>query len=1083
MCGAALAPADVREERKVVTVLFTDLVGFTSRSERLDPEDVRATLSPYYARLRAQIEQRGGTVEKFIGDAVMAVFGAPVAHEDDPERAVRTALAIRDALQEEAPDLQIRTAVNTGEALVSLGARPSEGEGFVSGDVVNTAARLQSAAPIDGILVGEATYRATRNVIEYRDADPVRAKGKAEPIPAWEAVSARSRLGVDVEQRQRTQLVGRDREVALLVDAVARCRNEATAQLVTLVGVPGIGKSRLVGELLRLLDEDPDLYTWRQGRSLPYGETQSFWALGEMVKAQAGILETDDGADAEKKLVAMLDELLPDPAERRWVESHLRPLAGVAGGADEASDRRDEAFSAWLRFFEALAEHHPLVLIFEDLHWADEGLLDFVDHLCGWISGVPMLVVGTARPELLDRRPGWGGGKRNATTVSIAALSADETARLLASLLEQTLLPAEVQTQVLRHAEGNPLYAEEYVRMLQDRGLLVRSATGWQLTQDTDLPVPETVQGMIAARLDALTADEKELVQDASVIGKVFWPAALPSGANAAALHTLERKEFIRRDRRSAVAGETQYAFLHLLVRDVAYGQIPRARRVDKHRAAAEWIASLSRDRSEDRSEMLAHHYRQALALAGAAGIDTGALRAPALAALAEASEKAATLNAWAAAEELAEAALALTDADDRIRPELQLRVGRAKGLRGMPDLALLETASAGFLAHGDAERAAETEALLSWSYWWLGDGEPSREHSDRALELVRELPVSVSKTRAYAQAARRSAIGGDGTRGIELARETLTMAETLEHDELASHALNTLGLARTHAGDLGGLEDLQRSIVLADRSNVPDEMAKSRNNLANQLFMLGRLDEATALWEACRDVSQRFGVVAGLLWADGELMIDCEARGNLAEALDLSERVSAAANERDQVYNASRGIRCKVLATLGRVDEALADTALVLERAREVEDPQHLGGCLALLTFVLYAGGRDAEASALLDEVLADPTLMYHAQFGPEVPLLLVEHGRIADYGRAVAGSERHGLWAEAVDAVTNGDLVGAADIYGAMGAKFGEAWARLLAAERGQSGQLERAHTYFVAQGAVPYVRRCEALLSASA
>jgi len=557
MCGAALAAADVREERKVVSVLFTDLVGFTSRSERLDPEDVRATLSPYYARLREQIEQRGGTVEKFIGDAVMAVFGAPVTHEDDAERAVRTALAIREALREEAPDLQIRTAVNTGEALVSLGARPSEGEGIASGDVVNTAARLQAAAPVDGILVGEATYRATRHVIEYREAEPVEAKGKAEPIPVWEAVSARSRFGIDVEQRGRGQLVGRERETAMLTDAFARCRGEQTAQLVTLVGVPGIGKSRLVAELFQTLDADPDIYWWRQGRSLPYGESLSFWALGEIVKAQAGILETDDAGSAAEKLATMLEALLPEAAERRWVESQTRPLVGVAGGAEESLDRRSEAFSSWRRLLEALAEQRPLVLVFEDLHWADEGLLDFVDYLAEWVAGVPMLVVATARPELLGRRPGWGGGKRNATTLSIGALSAEETARLLAALLDQTLLPAELQAEVLRRAEGNPLYAEEYVRMLQDRGFLVHGASGWRLEQTDELPLPETVQGMIAARLDALTPEEKELVQVAAVLGKVFWPAALaaiggtPPAALEQPLHALERKEFVRRDRRS----------------------------------------------------------------------------------------------------------------------------------------------------------------------------------------------------------------------------------------------------------------------------------------------------------------------------------------------------------------------------------------------------------------------------------------------------------------------------------------------------------------------------------------------------
>jgi predicted ATPase len=334
------------------------------------------------------------------------------------------------------------------------------------------------------------------------------------------------------------------------------------------------------------------------------------WALGEIVRGQAGILETDDAQTAQEKLaVACADE---------WVLSHLQALVGVAGEIDESRDRRTEAFSAWRRFFETLAEQRPLVLVFEDLHWADDALLDFVDYLAEWVVGVPMLIVGTARPELLERRPDWGGGKRNATTLSIGALSNAETAKLL------PILPAEVQQRVLERAEGNPLYAAEYARMLEEHS-------------GDDLPLPETVQGVIAARIDSLPPQEKALVQDAAVLGKVFWPSALES-ADEDALHALERKEFVRRDRRSAVAGESQYAFLHLLVRDVAYGQIPRARRMEKHRAAAEWIESLSPDRSEDRAEMLAHHYREALRLAQASGADTMPFRGPALAALAEAS-------------------------------------------------------------------------------------------------------------------------------------------------------------------------------------------------------------------------------------------------------------------------------------------------------------------------------------------------------------------------------------------------------------------------------------------------------------
>jgi class 3 adenylate cyclase len=460
-CGAALAVAEptAGEERKVVTVLFADLVGFTARAEVMDPEDVRALLAPYHARLRAELERFGGTVEKFIGDAVMALFGAPAAHEDDPERAVRAALAIRDWGREQ-EQIQVRVAVNTGEALVTLGARPGQGEGMAAGDVVNTAARLQAAAPVNGILAGERTYRATRGMIEYRPAPPVAAKGKRDPVPAWEAVAVRARLGVDVPREATAALVGRDRELAVLREVLARVRAERCPQLVTLVGVPGIGKSRLVFELSRMVDAEPELIAWRQGRSLPYGQGLSFWALAEMVKAQAGILETDTPNQVGAKLAAMTGQMLGGTAEADWVARHLGALAGLGEGAALAGGGRAEAFSAWRQFVEALAGRRPLVLVFEDLHWADDGLLDFVDYLAEWAGGVPLLVVGTARPELLARRPGWGGGKPNAVTLSLAPLSDGDTARLVGLLRGRMLLEAGQQAMLLAQAGGNPLYAE-----------------------------------------------------------------------------------------------------------------------------------------------------------------------------------------------------------------------------------------------------------------------------------------------------------------------------------------------------------------------------------------------------------------------------------------------------------------------------------------------------------------------------------------------------------------------------------------------------------------------------------------------
>jgi DNA-binding SARP family transcriptional activator len=410
---ASIPPS--REERKVVTVLFADLVGFAAQAEPLDPEDVRTIQDRYWAPVRAEIERHGGTVEKFVGHAVIALFGAPRAHEDDPERAVRAALAIRNWAREQA-QLEVRIAVTTGEALVRLGVQPLAGEGVAAGDVINTGARLEAAAPVNGILVGETTYRATRHVIDYDKAKAVEAKGRADPIPAWKAIAPRSELGIDVVQTGRTPLIGRDPELTLLQNTEQRVRDDREPQLVTLVGVPGIGKSRLTFELFNALATD-DAVVWRQGRCLSYGNGVAFSAIAEIVKSHAQIFESDAAERTEEKLRRAIAAAIADEKEAAWIARHLRPLVGI--GTKEHAFRRDwqaDAFAAWRRFFEALAEQGPLVLVIEDLHWADDQLLDFVDHLVEWAAAVPLLVLCTARPELLERRPGWGGGKANATT-------------------------------------------------------------------------------------------------------------------------------------------------------------------------------------------------------------------------------------------------------------------------------------------------------------------------------------------------------------------------------------------------------------------------------------------------------------------------------------------------------------------------------------------------------------------------------------------------------------------------------------------------------------------------------------------
>ncbi|HYY74448.1 MAG TPA: BTAD domain-containing putative transcriptional regulator, partial [Solirubrobacterales bacterium] len=398
-----------REERKVVTVFFADLLDFTATAEQPDPEDVRAFVMPYYAHIRSELERFGGRVERFIGDAVMALFGVPVAHEDDPERAVRAALAIRNWLAEQDKLQQVRIAVATGQAHVTLGALVTEGEPVAVGDVVNTAARLRVAAPVNGVLVGEQTFHATRHSIEYREAGLVAVKGKRAPLRAWEAIRVLAQPGVDLS-RHHSPFVGRERELAALRERLACAASEHSPQLVTVLGVPGIGKTRLVSELQNATAAANEPLRWRQGRSLPYGEGVSFWALGEMVKAEAGILESDATRKVDRKLRQAVHRTVEDPAKAAGVATYLGALIGLGGEERATADRRGETFAAWRSFIEALADERPLVLVFEDLHWADDALLDFVDELTDRVSGIPLLVVATARPELLERRPAWAGG-------------------------------------------------------------------------------------------------------------------------------------------------------------------------------------------------------------------------------------------------------------------------------------------------------------------------------------------------------------------------------------------------------------------------------------------------------------------------------------------------------------------------------------------------------------------------------------------------------------------------------------------------------------------------------------------------
>ncbi|HEU4900543.1 MAG TPA: AAA family ATPase [Actinomycetota bacterium] len=1108
-CAAPLTASERgwREERKRVSVLFCDLVGFTSRAEQLDVEDVRGLLDPYYRRLKADLERHGGTVEKFIGDAVVALFGAPVAHEDDPERAVRAALAVRDAiaeLNERDPslDLHVRLGVTTGEALVALAARPVEGEGMASGDVVNTAARLQAAAPVDGILVDEATFRATGRWIDYEQAEPVAAKGKAAPVQVWLALSPRASLGVDVAQAPTSALVGRGRELEVLAGALARVRSEQSPQLVTLVGVPGMGKSRLVWELLQTVEAEADTTIWRQGRCLPYGDGVALWALGEVVKAQAGILDSDPAEGAEAKLIRAVGDLVGDQAEAAWATGLLGPLVGLGGAAEPGEGSQAEAFAAWRRFLEALAEQGPTVLVVEDLHWADELLLDFLDHLVDWAAEVPLLVVATARPELLTRRPGWGGGKPNSTTVSLAPLSEADTARLVAGLLGQALLPAEVQTALLTRAGGNPLFAEEYVRMLADREYLRKVAGSWRLEQADALPLPETVQGIIAARLDALHADEKELLQAAAVLGKVGWLGALAalSGAEPGAverrLHVLERRELVRRERRSQVAGERQYAFRHVLIRDVAYGQLPRAARADRHRRAAEWLQQLAPDRAEDRAELLAHHWQAALAYATATGQDTAGLGEPARLAFREAGDRALALHAFAAAARWYRAALEQWPPGDRDRPRLLLELARALFEAEEAGPELLEEARDGLLAQGDLEGAAEAEWMLGDQAELQGRGDRAFTHVRRAVALLDEARPSPVKAWVLYGLSSLLIRSSEYVEAIEVGRQALAMAEALGLASQQSRVLSMIGIARVNGGDTGGIADLERSVAVAQRANLP-EAGAAYGNLAGTLATLGDLGRAFELQAEGRRVAERFGSVIDQRWLQIELAWQDYTQGRWDAAVDGIEQFLAAVQAGSPHFAEGPARQLRGLIRLGRGDltGALADARDAVAFAGQRGDPQLLLSTLAFHGHVLLAGGRAGEAAARADEVLAILAEQGAEAAAPdwtrELGVVLFALGRAGELVKLAGTVNAPTPWLEAAAAMASGDFERAAATYARIGSLPDEAYARLRAAEQlvaaghrvEANQQLERAVAFYRQVRATGYLRAGEELLAASA
>ena len=828
----------------------------------------------------------------------------------------------------------------------------------------------------------------------------------------------------------------------------------------TLVGVPGIGKSRLVRELFHDLDRRPELIRWREGRSPPYGSGVTFWALGEIVKAEAGMLESHESEAAASKLATAVAGVIEDTDEARWVERHLGALVGLEAEETLFGDRRAEAFAAWRRFIERLAERRPTVLVLEDLHWADDALLDFVEYLLAWAADVELLLVCTARPELFERRPGWWADSSTSRVVSLAPLTEPETHELLDALLGTALLPEETRSALLRSATGNPLYAQEFVRMLEDRGLLGQREGEWIVERTDDLPVPDSILGIIAARLDAVPSEDRAVIQDASVVGKVFWPFAVAHVAERGrwaveeALRRLEQRQLIRRRHDSSVEGDSEYAFEHALIRDVAYRTILRPLRAEKHRRAAEWLSSLTAV-SRDRADMIAHHYVTALENSEASGQAVPELRLAASNALRSAAERAGSLNSHAAAARLWEKALELCPPDDDRRPRWLLGLGKALALADEPSEQALAEAAGALLEAGDVSGAAEAESTSAWLLSLAGKPEQARERDERALDLVRDAapsPVkalilsSVGAHTVFVRERRDEALG--------LLKEALAIAEELGLREIEAEALQFIGMARLDAGDESGVGDIEKALAAAIELNSPVSLS-CYGNLADMRRYFGSLKASATLHLKGERAAEHFGVPVQERRFRGEQACDLYYSGDWDEAVAHVEEYLSAT----QTGSPHRGVgearihRGRIRFARGDGDGALEDADAALEFARKTAEPFNLFPALAFHSRAsAKRAPEQAEASIreLLDGLAAGQPF-WGSWSLPDLLEGVAGEERSIELRRVLSLATPRTRWYDAVSAAIVGDFTRAADLYAGIGSQPDEAVARLRAADAG--------------------------------
>ncbi|TMB51580.1 MAG: zinc-ribbon domain-containing protein [Chloroflexi bacterium] len=989
-CGAALsaqgATERAHETRRRVTVLFTDVAGSTSIGEQLDPEALREVMQRYFDAMRVAIERHEGTVEKFIGDAVMAVFGIPQLHEDDALRAVRAAFDMQTSLETLNRDigarwgveLAIRTGINTGEVVAG---DATTGQALATGDVVNTAARLEQAAGPGQVLIGAETHRLVRQAVTAGRAEPLTLKGKAEPVPAWLLTGVDASASAQ-ERRMDSPMVGRDRQLRILTDAAERARVDRAPQLVTVLGLAGVGKSRLVHEFLGRVRADATVI---RGRCLSYGDAITYWPLSEALRAAAGI-QADDSVDQATDRVQSLAGNVPQAGVI------ARRVAGAIGlvSDESATAGGQETFWAIRRLFEAMARARPLVAVFDDVQWGTPTFLDLLEHITDWSREAPILLLAIARPELLEARPTWGGGKLNATTLLLEPLDDAAVDEILTNLVGSRPLPVDLARKIEDAAEGNPFFVEELLAMLVDDGVLERDGDAFRVTRTpSEIAVPPTIELLLAARLDHLPADERATLGRASVVGKRFGASEVAQlspeterETSLMRLMALVRKELVRLDEQAAadldaLDEEMRFRFRHQLVRDAAYEALPKHERAHLHEVFADWMEHALPHRMTELHEVVAHHLEQACLYrrsVGGASEAAAALARRAVTHFAAAVDRSQAVGDMAATARLLERALALLPKDDPGRPGLLVKLTEplAELARLQDAYATVEEVLASPAADDAARaRALETVELLFWLGWAAADVEPRVEE---ALAIRRRLGEPGGIARALLAKIQLEWFRGHLSMGVQLAEEALPLAQAADDIPLESRLRGeklVSSLVQTHRTKRDDRETYETLEFARKHGHLVLEAVVLRT-IAHALAEDGEYDQAIEMNRRGRAIMADMGMKLMLASGAGDRHIE-EWFGHREESLrllreefqalqELGERayLSTVAGElalrlldEDRVEEAREA--AKVAVETGAADDLATQVALAAFRAR-----------------ILAREGKAEDAERLAREVVA---------------------------------------------------------------------------------------------------------------